>query len=33
VASPANALATFHNSGLDTLVMDRFVIHKDGGTK
>ena len=33
VASPANALATFHNSGLDTLVLDRFVIHKEAGTK
>ena len=33
VSSPANAMATFNNSGLDTLVMDRFLIHKAGGTQ
>ena len=30
VSSPADALRTFRNSGLDTLVMEPFLIHKTG---
>jgi carbamoyltransferase len=30
VASPVDALRTFRNSGLDTLVMEPFLIHKTG---
>jgi carbamoyltransferase len=30
VASPADALATFHNSGIDMLLLDHFLVKKDG---
>jgi carbamoyltransferase len=30
VSSPTDALRTFQNSGLDTLVMEPFLIHKSG---
>jgi carbamoyltransferase len=29
VNTPANAWNTFHNSGIDVLVMDHFVVRKE----
>ena len=33
VNTPKDALNTFANSGIDTLVMGKFVIHKSGGKR